>query len=87
MSAGIPVRHIEDNHNVQMYITNIPTVPADSFHGNTVVSIPYKMVTRAVTVTAQYPSVHGAPLQLMLITQFYSRIFKYKKLVKIGMLK
>ena len=27
LAAGIPMRHIEENSNVSMYITNMPTVP------------------------------------------------------------
>ncbi|WBW49870.1 putative hydro-lyase [Peptoniphilus equinus] len=67
LAAGIPVRHIEDDHNVPMFITNIPTVPAGPFHGNMVVSmrpIPYDQVVKATTVTARYPAVHGAPVHI-----------------------
>lgn len=67
LNAAIPVRHIEHCHNVPMYITNIDTVPAGMFHGKMVVSmrpIPYKDVPRAVTLTARYPTVHGAPVHI-----------------------
>ncbi|CDZ75462.1 UPF0317 protein [Peptoniphilus sp. ING2-D1G] len=67
LNAGIPVRHIEDNHNVPMYLTNIETKPAGAFHGKMVVSmrpIPYHQVVRAVTVTSRFPSVHGAPVHV-----------------------
>jgi uncharacterized protein YcsI (UPF0317 family) len=33
LDAGLDVRHITDNHNVPMYITNIECVPAGVFHG------------------------------------------------------
>lgn len=67
LDAKIPVRHIEDNHNVPMYITNIDTIPAGAFHGKMVVSmrpIPYEQVVKSVTVTSRFPSVHGAPIHI-----------------------
>ena len=67
MEAGIPVRHIEENVNVPMYLTNIPCEPAGVFHGNMVVSmrpIPYAQVPAAVAITAGMPRVHGAPVQI-----------------------
>ncbi len=65
MTAGIPVRHIEENHNVPMYITNIKCKSAGIFHGPMVVSmrpIPKDMIIRAVQVTSRFPQVHGAPV-------------------------
>lgn len=67
LNASIPIRHIEDNHNVPMYITNIECEPAGKFHGNMVVSmrpIPYKLITRAVQATSRFPQVHGAPVHI-----------------------
>lgn len=67
LNASIPIRHIEDDHNVPMYITNIETEPAGSFHGKMVVSmrpIPYKLITRAVQATSRFPQVHGAPIHI-----------------------
>jgi uncharacterized protein YcsI (UPF0317 family) len=67
LGAGIPVRHIEENRNVPMYITSIQCVPAGVFHGPVVVSmrpIPPQQVVRAVQVTSRYPAVHGAPLHV-----------------------
>ena len=64
---GIPIRHIEENCNVPMYITNIECVPAGVFSGPTVVSmrpIPEEMVVRAVQVTSRLPAVHGAPVHI-----------------------
>lgn len=64
---NIPVRHIEEQKNVPMYITNIKTKPAGIFHGNMVVSmrpIPNEQVVRAVQVTSRFPSVHGAPVHI-----------------------
>lgn len=67
LDAGIPIRHNEDDHNVPMFMTNIDTVPAGSFHGKMVVSmrpIPYRQVTRAVQATSRFPQVHGAPVHI-----------------------
>ncbi|MGB9839876.1 putative hydro-lyase [Thermovenabulum sp.] len=67
LENGIPVRHIEENKNVPMYITNIDTVPAGVFSGKMVVSmrpIPEKLVIGAVQVTSRFPSVHGAPVHI-----------------------
>ena len=65
LDAGLEVRHITDNHNVPMYITNIECVPAGVFHGPMVVSMrPMKPkdAVRAVQVTSRMPFVHGAPI-------------------------
>lgn len=67
LNASIPVRHIEDNHNVPMYITNIETEPAGKFHGKMVVSmrpIPHQQIVRAVHATSRFPQVHGAPVHI-----------------------
>lgn len=67
LNASIPIRHIEDNHNVPMYITNIDTEPAGDLHGKMVVSmrpIPYPQITRAVQATSRFPQVHGAPVHI-----------------------
>jgi uncharacterized protein YcsI (UPF0317 family) len=67
IGAGIPVRHIEEKHNVPMYITNIECSPAGLFHGPMVVSmrpIPKEIVVRAVQVTSRFPQVHGAPVHI-----------------------
>ena len=64
---GIPVRHIEENCNVPMYVTNIECKPAGIFSGPMVVSmrpIPESMVVRAVQVTSRFPAVHGAPVHV-----------------------
>ncbi len=67
IQAGIPVRHIEENRNVPMYLTNIACKPAGVFHGCMVVSmrpIPQAQVVRAVQVTSRFPAVHGAPVHI-----------------------
>ncbi len=67
MRAGIPIRHIEENRNVPMYLTNIPCKSAGIFSGCMVVSmrpIPGRLVPLAVTTTARMPRVHGAPVHV-----------------------
>ena len=64
LNADVPVRHIEEDRNVPMYITNIACRPAGFFHGPTVVSMrPMRpdLAIRAVQVTSRFPGVHGAP--------------------------
>lgn len=67
IEAGLPIRHIECGCNVPMYRTNRLCVPAGRFSGPLVVSmrpIPARLVAKAVSVTAQYPAVHGAPVHI-----------------------
>lgn len=67
IEAGITVRHIEEQCNVPMYLTNIPCEKAGIFTGNMVVSmrpIPYRDVCKAVSVTAAMPRIHGAPIHI-----------------------
>lgn len=67
LGARIPVRHVEENKNVPMFITNIPCTPAGVFHGPMVVTmrpVPPDKVTRAVQITARYASAHGAPIHI-----------------------
>jgi len=65
--AGIPIRHIEENRNVPMYITNIECVPAGIFNGPMVVSmrpIAEELVEKAISITSRFPRVHGAPIHV-----------------------
>jgi uncharacterized protein YcsI (UPF0317 family) len=67
IEAGVPVRNIEENKNVPMYLTNIPCASAGVFFGNMVVSmrpVPFALVSKAVSVTAAMPRVHGAPVHI-----------------------
>jgi uncharacterized protein YcsI (UPF0317 family) len=65
--AGIPVRHIDEEKNVPMYVTNIECRSAGMFHGPMVVTmrpvLPDKVV-KAVQVTSRYASVHGGPVHI-----------------------
>ncbi len=67
LADGLDVRHITDNHNVPMYITNKECVPAGKFHGPMVVSMrPMKPADaiRATQITSRMPFVHGAPIHI-----------------------
>jgi uncharacterized protein YcsI (UPF0317 family) len=67
MAAGVPVRHVEQGRNVPMFRTAIDCRPAGVFSGPMVVSmrpVPAAQVATAVQVTARYPAVHGAPVQV-----------------------
>lgn len=67
LEANITVRHIEEQCNVPMYLTNIACESAGIFTGNMVVSmrpIPYRDIPKAVAVTAAMPRVHGAPIHI-----------------------
>jgi uncharacterized protein YcsI (UPF0317 family) len=65
--AKIPVRHIEENKNVPMYITNISCKPAGVFYGPMVVTmrpLPPDKVIRATQITSRYVAVHGSPIHI-----------------------
>jgi len=67
LRSKVPIRHIEENKNVPMFITNIPCKPAGVFHGPMVVTmrpIPLDKVSRAIQITSRYASVHGAPIHI-----------------------
>jgi uncharacterized protein YcsI (UPF0317 family) len=67
MQQGVPVRHIEQDRNVPMYITSKPCVSAGRFSGTMVVSmrpIPKDQVEEAVTITKMFPLAHGEPVQI-----------------------
>ncbi|MFI8747251.1 putative hydro-lyase [Pseudomonas sp. NPDC077186] len=67
LANGIPVRHIEDGHNVPMYRSNLPCVAAGSLAGPMVVSMrpmPAALAIRATQLTSRFPAVHGAPVHI-----------------------
>jgi uncharacterized protein YcsI (UPF0317 family) len=66
-AAGVPVRHVEQGRNVPMFVTSTPCRPAGRFSGPLVVSmrpVPPDRVAAAVSVSARYPAVHGAPVHV-----------------------
>ena len=67
LSAGVPVRHIEEHVNVPMYRTNIPCRSAGRFSGPMVVSMRPMTPVQAVKATqicSRFPRAHGAPVHL-----------------------
>ncbi len=65
--AGIPIKHIDQDKTVSMFITNIPTASAGAFSGPMVVSmraIKQEQIVRAVQVTSRFPATHGAPVHV-----------------------
>ena len=65
VADGLRIRHIDRDHNVAMYRTNVATVPAGPFHGPLVVSMrPFTPADaiRAIQITTRFPRVHGAPV-------------------------
>jgi len=67
LDALVPLRHVEQNANVPMYVTNRSCRPAGRLYGPLVVSmrpIPAADVARAAAITALMPAVHGAPVHV-----------------------
>ncbi len=66
--SGLEIRHITQNRNVPMYKTNIICSAAGRFKETPmVVSMrPFKTtdVIKAVTITREFPGVHGAPVHI-----------------------
>ncbi len=63
--AGLTPRHIEEDCNAAMYVTNIETTQSGPFHGPLVVSMrPYtaENTIEAICITARFPRTHGAPI-------------------------
>ncbi len=67
ISAGIPVRHIEEGKNVSMYKTILDTTPAGRLKGKLVVTmrpIPGYLVPKAVSITERFRYAHGSPVHV-----------------------
>jgi uncharacterized protein YcsI (UPF0317 family) len=67
LRAGVPVRHLEEERNVPMYITSRLCQPAGIFQGPLVVSmrpIPDSLISIAVQVTARFQAAHGGPVHV-----------------------
>jgi len=65
MSEGVQLRHIIENKTVSMYRTNLKTVPAGPFSGDTVVSMRPLSVSdtiRSIEITSRFPQAHGTPV-------------------------
>jgi len=67
MSAGIGMRHIQEDVTVPMFLTDVPTLSAGPFGGPTVVSMrPIKAcdLDQVQEICATYPHAHGKPLHV-----------------------
>jgi uncharacterized protein YcsI (UPF0317 family) len=67
VAAGLPIRNMEENKNVSMYITNKPCLPAGPFSAKLVVTMrpmTPEQAIRAVQVTTRFHLTHGAPVHL-----------------------
>jgi uncharacterized protein YcsI (UPF0317 family) len=65
LTAGVPVRHIEQKLNVPMYRTSILCKSAGRFSGPLVVSmrpLTPAQVVRATQICSRFPRAHGAPV-------------------------
>jgi uncharacterized protein YcsI (UPF0317 family) len=67
LTAGVPVRNIEEGKNVSMYITSRTCLPAGRFKSPLVVSMrpmTPEQAVRATQVTTRFHLTHGAPVHL-----------------------
>ncbi len=67
LSAGVPVRNLEEDCNVSMYITNRECIPAGPFSSPMVVSMrpmTREKAIRAIQVTTRFNQTHGAPVHM-----------------------
>ncbi|GAA0648140.1 putative hydro-lyase [Streptomyces thermocarboxydovorans] len=64
-AAGVPLRHLEQNRNVPMYVTSWQCRPAGRLRGPMVVSmrpVPPRHLSAAIRETGVMPAVHGGPV-------------------------
>ena len=67
LAAGLPIRNMEEDKNVSMYITNRKCTPAGPFSAQLVVTMrpmTPRQAIRAVQVTTRFHLTHGAPVHL-----------------------
>jgi uncharacterized protein YcsI (UPF0317 family) len=67
LSAGLPIRNLEEGKNVSMYVTDRQCRPAGPFFAPLVVSmrpLTPEQAVRAVQVTTRFHVTHGAPVHL-----------------------
>ncbi|MDJ0817636.1 MAG: putative hydro-lyase [Desulfobacterales bacterium] len=67
LAAGLPIRNMEENKNVSMYITNRKCIPAGPISANLVVTMrpmTPRQAIRATQVTTRFHLTHGAPVHL-----------------------
>lgn len=67
LAAGLPIRNMEENKNVSMYITDRQCRPAGPFKAPLVVTMrpmTPEQAVRAVQVTTRFHLTHGAPIHI-----------------------
>jgi uncharacterized protein YcsI (UPF0317 family) len=67
VEAGVPLRHIERNTMISMFVSTIACVPAGRFHGPMVVTmrpIAHAQVDLVRELSSRYPHAHGAPVHI-----------------------
>lgn len=67
LSAGVPLRHVEERKAVPMYVTNIECEKSSILQTKMIVSmrpLPKDKVVRAIQVTSRFPTMHGAPVHI-----------------------
>lgn len=67
VEAGIPLRNIERNTMVSMFVSGLACTPAGRFHGPMVVTmrpIRAAQVELVRSLSARYPHAHGAPVHV-----------------------
>ena len=65
LAAGLPIRNMEEEKNVSMYVTHIPCRSAGPFSAQMVVSMrpmTPEQAIRSVQVTTRFHLTHGAPI-------------------------
>jgi len=67
VEAGVPLRNIECNTMISMFISNVACVSAGRFHGPMVVTmrpIAQAQVDLVCALSSRYPHAHGAPIHI-----------------------
>jgi uncharacterized protein YcsI (UPF0317 family) len=65
VEAGVPLRNVERNTMISMFVSTLACVPAGRFHGPIVVTmrpIAAAQVDLVRALSARYPHAHGAPI-------------------------
>ena len=67
VEAGVPLRNVERNTMISMFVSNLACAPAGRFHGPMVVTmrpIAAAQVDLVCELSARYPHAHGAPIHI-----------------------
>jgi uncharacterized protein YcsI (UPF0317 family) len=67
IEAGVPVRNVERDTMISMFVSNLACVPAGRFHGPMVVTmrpIAEAQVDLVRELSSRYPHAHGAPVHI-----------------------